>query len=92
MRKRRRQRHKATRMAKREKRREEAAQKGRRFLFTHDVLVPDLLSSHGHDESTVLHRTTPSKRNAETSWVNPIHKVNNKNPILKSLEDKKINP
>ena len=74
-------------MAKRERMREETAQSGRRFLFTHDVLVPDLLSSHGHNESTVLHRTT-SKRNAETSWVNPIHKVNNKNPTLKSLEDK----
>ena len=67
-------------MAKREKRREEAVQKGRRFLFTHDILDPYLLSSHGYNESTVLHRTTSSKRNVETSWVNPIHKVNKKSP------------
>ena len=67
-------------MAKREKRREEAVQKGRRFLFTHDILAPDLLPSYGHSESTVLHRKTSMKRNVETSWVNPIHKVNKKSP------------
>ena len=67
-------------MAKREKRREEAVQKGRRFLFTHDILDPDLLPSYGHNESAVLHRKTSSKRNVETSWVNPIHKVKKKSP------------
>ena len=67
-------------MAKRERMIEETAQSGRRFLFTHDILVPDLLSSHGHNESTVLHRKTSMKRNVETSWVNPIHKVNKKSP------------
>jgi len=37
-------------------RREEAAQKARRFLFTHDIQTPDLPSSQGHTESAVIHR------------------------------------
>ena len=49
----------------------------------------ELISSHGHAESTAKHGTVPSERSLETSWVTPIHWANKNKPISKQTGKRK---